>query len=230
LEEKRSKVGILTAALVTSIGVGVAFYALTEVSEDGDSNFSAFAPDESESLDAGVADASAPAPLAEPGLPDPSLAREKHWEAPRDAGPPPDGYGTHFVHLERRLHRHFRRQLGDAIELCLNEGRQRGESFDGRLVFHLTGLPRPGLKLGFQLNGVRRVGANQSADAGGTDLPSDILQCIWDTVEATEVSLPVQAAPLIAISQKPELFVDWEIQDQGPTGAIEAFDAGPAGD
>ncbi len=214
------------ALIAALIGVGTAYFALTGDDDDGGGDFAAFASDVEDSRDAGL-DASAPPPsLGEPALPDPMLAREKHWERSRDFGPPPDGFGTRHVEMEKRLHRHFRDQLGDAIELCLDEGRERGETFEGQLVFHVSGLPRPRLKLGFRLNGIRVVTAD-APDAGtGTELPADVYNCIWDTVEATEVSFPLRSFPLAAITKEPELFIRWDIRDESPADVPGGPDAG----
>lgn len=218
----------IISLLVGALGVAVAYFALSGGDAEDGGVFSAFTPEETATVDAGTPDTATEesAAVGGPGLPDPTLAREKYWEPSRDAGPAPDGYGTHWVHLERRLHRHFRRELGGPIELCLDEARRRGESFDGRLVFAVTGQPRRGLKMGFRLNGIRMVNGAEAPDADRGELPPDVYQCIWDTVEGTEVALPVTAAPLVAISQEPDLFIDWEIRDESPAGAVDVVDLG----
>ena len=144
-------------------------------------------------------------------------------------GPPPDGFATNFVQHEKMLHRLFRRHMGDAIELCLDEMRRRGESFDGDLRFHVRAKPRAGFRLGFSLSGITASATTERPDAGHKELPPDVYQCMWDTIEAMEVALPVTAAPLLAVTKEPELFVDWEVREAGPIGEVEVIDAGLPG-
>lgn len=229
MAEKRPLiVNVGTALVVGAIGVVLAFVAFSDDRSERAGVFSAWmsgsSPADTGPPDVGTSGAEATAQLA---LPDPSLARERRWERSRDAGPPPDGFSTNMIQHEQMFHRMFRRQMGDAIELCLDEMRRRGESFDGRLRFHVTAQPKAGFRLGYGLNGIRVASDGGPTDAGAArELPSDVYQCMWDTIEAMEVTLPVTAAPLLAVDEEPQLYIDWDVQEHGPAGEVEVFDVG----
>ena len=224
----------LIAVLAAMLAVFVAVLAFKLYGDAGtDQDFRAF--DEVDTARAAEPTAEpAPGPPT-PALPDPRLAREKLWEEKLD-GPTPPGFGSHFVQHEKALHGVFRRAMGDTIELCLDEMRRRGERYDGELTFHVTAVPRPDLKMRFRLNGIKTEAATTSgtngATAGLAELPPDVYQCIWDSVEALEFRLPPLTIGIFSRAKQPELFVPYEVREHSPAGPIDAdemmLDAGAA--
>ncbi len=161
-------------------------------------------------------------------LPDPNLAREKLWEEKRDLGPPPDGFGTHFVQTEERFQKMFRRAFTDEIELCLDDVRRKGEVLDGRLAFKLLASPRPDFRVNFTVTSVeyrdRTDGSNVPALGS---LPDDVRRCVKDSVESTDVRLSLFTAPLFAVTKQPRLYVDYEVLEESPLGPVEIVEPPP---
>lgn len=160
-------------------------------------------------------------------LPDPRLGETKMWEPEEPTGPPPEGFSTHLVQQEKLLQDTFRRHLADAIELCVDEMRRRGQDFEGKLLFNASVKPGAGLTMGFKLNGIQVVDPGESApDAGHSrptpmELPADVYQCMWDTIEAMEVRMPFMAASILGASKSPEILVDYDVREQSPAGPVE---------